>query len=115
MKKISIILIICVCIMMAPGFSFAGNGRRNGNGNRYGRQHQSMNNSGNTSSVREQNFVDNNGDGICDNRGTGRMGGQLKGQGKGNMQTDNTRVRPKDGNGPQRSRDGSNCGTIVDN
>ena len=60
------------------------------------------------------NFVDANGDGICDNVQTGARGvnGQAKGNGYGRGKGDGTHVGPKDGTG-FGARAGAGTGTGV--
>ncbi|GEM_PF-3536777 len=130
MKNFTMPLIVCVCIIMLATFSFAGNGRgmgnRRGMGNGSGHRNyqQNMNGNGNnrnwnngnenTNTGMGRNFVDNNGDGINDNCKMAKAN-KCKYQGAGNMQQTGRRVGPRDGSGPQRSRDGSNCGNAVNN
>ncbi len=60
------------------------------------------------------NFIDANGDGICDNFQTGARGvnGQAKGKGYGRGKGDGTHVGPKDGTG-FGARAGAGTGTGV--
>ena len=74
MKNLFKASVFCLCLLMAVSFAYAGNGK--------GAQDGSGPN--NTAVQRGPNYVDANGDGICDNIGA-RIGRRGKGYGAGNQ------------------------------
>ncbi len=101
MKHLLGITGIGMCLLLAATFANAGNGRGQGNGmgHMYQQTHQ------NRSQEMRQNFVDNNHDGINDNRGTGQ--GQQMHQGPGFSQPNVARSGARDGSGPINRSGGS--------
>ena len=72
MKSLFKVLILCLCLLTAVSFAYAGNGTKDGTG------------PNNTAVQRGPNYVDANGDGICDNIGTRvAKAGHRRGKGYG--------------------------------
>ena len=74
MKNLFKVLVLCLCLLTAVSFAYAGNGKgaKDGSG------------PNNTAAQRGPDYVDQNGDGICDNIGA-RIGRRGKGHGAGNQ------------------------------
>jgi len=72
MKNLFKVLVLCLCLLTAVSFAYAGNGKgvKDGSG------------PNNTAVQRGTNYVDQNGDGICDNIGD-RVDRPGYGRGKG--------------------------------
>ena len=58
MKSLFKVFVLCLCLLMAVSFAYAGNGAKDGTG------------PNNTAVQRGPNYVDQNGDGICDHVGS---------------------------------------------
>lgn len=86
MKSFFKIFIISLCIVLGVSFAYAGSGKN----------FAKNTDAANTTVIKGPNFVDENGDGICDNQGKKGKGG---GKGKHN------RRGARDGSGP---KNGSN-------
>ena len=72
MKSLFKVLILCLCLLTAVSFAYAGNGAKDGTS------------PNNTAVQRGPNYVDANGDGICDNIGTRvAKAGHRRGKGYG--------------------------------
>jgi hypothetical protein len=88
MKNLFKVLVLCLCLLTAVSFAYAGNGAKDGSG---------LNN---TAVQRGPNYVDANGDGICDNIGA-RIGRRGKGYGAGSQaRGKGFRRGLRDGKGP---------------
>ncbi len=74
MENLFKVFVLCLCLLTPVSFAFAGNG---------GAQDKSVSN--NTATQRGTDYVDANGDGICDNTGT-CIGKRGKGCGAGRNQ-----------------------------
>lgn len=74
MKSLFKVAVLSLCLLTAVSFAYAGNGRgaKDGSGPK------------NTAAQRGPNYVDENGDGICDNIGA-RIGRRGRGHGAGNQ------------------------------
>lgn len=104
MKSLFKIMVVCLTLLMAVSFAYAGNGK----GKCFGKGVRDGSGLTNTTGVTRPNYVDKNGDGICDNSGakiagTGydRILGYGRGYGKGKGYGASKRGRGiRDGSGP---------------
>ena len=90
MKNLFKVLVLCLCLLTAVSFAYAGNGKgaKDGSG------------PNNTAAQRGPDYVDENGDGICDNTGA-RSGRRGKGYSAGNQaRGKGFRRGLRDGSGP---------------
>ena len=90
MKNLFKALVLCLCLLTAVSFAYAGNGKgaKDGSG------------PDNTAAQKGPNYVDQNEDGICDNL-KARMAGRGKGYGAGNQaKGKGFRRGLRDGSGP---------------
>jgi len=105
MRKLPALLVLSLCLFFIVSLAYAGQGR--GRGRRGGGQNfASQSGQVNTNAGQSSGFVDNNGDGICDNTG------QQIGQGR-NTGEKGYRRGVRDGTGPVNPLD-TNTGYEVE-